>query len=391
MAALVALCVGVFLALVPGSVRAVEPVHVSVVASIEITDENRLSVREQAFEQALLEAVLEIARQALPPATFELEEERLRADLAPIAARSVLNYRPDGVTGIQIDPGPPERELFVVPIAATVDAAQVSERLSELGYLGGGGRRPSVALVVRAPQGPELPLDAFEQTLRRSLRAQGYTVVEPALRSGAGRLPRSADELARAVGAEVGVDVGVLWRTRRVSGGVVGGDALVQLRAQRVSDGSELARLAFETPSYHANAAEAMARALEALEEQVVRNLLLQLDRNWQVLDRPEGPIRLVVMNLGGFSEVEAVLEQLDRLMQPKSAQLRLLGPLRAEFELSSKLSPGSLQDLLIGTAFPGFELEPVQVTADRVELAVARIPELLAPEPVGIPPVGPR
>lgn len=382
MPALLAVFAWVWIALSPGAAPAVEPVQVRVAGSIEVTGENRYSARAQAFDQALLEAVLAVAREMLPQATFELEEQRLRVDLVPVAARSVLNYRPESAMEIQNDPGPPERTLFVVPIVATVDAAQVRERLSELGYLGGGARRPSVALVVRAVESPELPLDAFEQTLRRSLSAQGYTLVRPALRPGRGRVPPTAPELARALGADVAVDVEVLWRARRMGAGVVGGDARVQVRAERASDGSELARLTFETPAYHRDAAEATARALEALEEQVVRNLLLQLDRNWQVLDQPQGPLRLILVNVREFAEVDAVREALTELIGADGAKLRLLGPLRAEFELSSTLSPGSLQDRLVRTGFPGFELERVRVTSDLVELGVARISESEQPDP---------
>lgn len=385
------LCALVWVALWPGTARGVEPVDVSVVGSVEVIGENRHSARGRAFDQALLEAVLEVAREMLPAATFELEEERLRVDLAPVATRSVLNYRPEGAMGIQNDPGPPERTLFVVPIAATVDAVQVRERLSELGYLGGGSRRPSVALVVRDVESPGLPLDAFEQTLRRSLSAQGYTVVEPALRPGSGRVPSTAPELARALGADVAVAVEVLWRVRRIGGGLAGGDARVQVRAERASDGSELARLAFETPAYHPDPAEATARALEALEEQVVRSLLLQLDRNWQVLDRPVGPLRVVLVNVRGFAEVESVREALEQLIGADGAKLRLLGPFRAEFEISSKLSPGSLQERLVRTGFSGFELEPVQVTPDRVELAIAPVPEGEQLDPDRAPPAGRR
>ena len=89
----------------------------------------------------------------------------------------------------------------------------------------------------------------------------------------------------------------------------------------------------------------------------------------------------MVLMDVSHYAEVGAVREALGDLVGPDTAKLRVIGPRRAEIELTSKLSPGSLQDRLVQMRFAGFELEPVQVTVDRVELRVARVPDAVAPE----------
>ena len=63
MPALLAVFAWVWIALSPGAAPAVEPVQVRVAGSIEVTGENRYSARAQAFDQALLEAVLAVARE----------------------------------------------------------------------------------------------------------------------------------------------------------------------------------------------------------------------------------------------------------------------------------------------------------------------------------------
>jgi hypothetical protein len=219
--------------------------------------------------------------------------------------------------------------------------------------------------------------------VKRSLTSADLVVVEPALRRGAGGTTPPAVELARAVGADVAIDLEARWSPRQAGPRVVGGVLDVAVQALRSRDATPVGLARFEAAAYHADPGEAQARAVDALAPQVAENLLLQLERNWQALSAGAPPTSLVLVDVGSLAQVDAVSSALRGRLGAERVELRVLRPRAAELEVRGPLSPGALQDRLAALAFDGFRLEPVAVTRERVELRVA--PEL--PEsPAGTP-----
>jgi hypothetical protein len=366
---------------------AIEPTTVSVEAAVPITDENRGRMRDLVFRAALNEAVFEVVRLFASPERLEFEEERVRQELEPRAAAYVLTYTVDSGPSRRKSREDPELEEIVLALTATVDAAQVRGHIRQLGLLRSSRDRPSVALLVVPTSGSftgaqEL-LGSFERSMSDRLRDEEFIVVEPALRSGAPGAPRSALDLARAVGADLAVEIRVAWNERAMSESLVGGVAEARARAVRAHDGRELASASFDAPAYHPTREEAYVRALDALEEQLSRNLLMQLNRNWAALSPDDAPVFLKLSNVSSLRQVEAVRKLLSDVLGAREAQIRTLGPRSAELVFEGPLSAGALQERLAAVPFEDFRLEPVQVRRDRVELRVARRePAAAAPRP---------
>lgn len=352
---------------------ALEPATVRVEGTAPIREGNAARARDLAFKVALQEAVLEVARLYVAPGELEVEQERLREALAEGAPDYVLTYQIHGSPVERPSSTEPGELELVVDLTATVDAGQVRQALQSLGLLSSKGDRPSLVLVVRgASPSSSSPLglyNSFEEYLVRALEQEGYVIVDPALTQT--QLGRRPLDLARALGADVSVDVAVSWSQRDMSSRLVGGVADVRVRAQRAKDGSQLATATFNAPAYHEAADEALLRALEALRAQVADSLVLQLGRNWQVLSRDDGPVRLQLLNVTSFLQVESVQGTLTDVLGAQDASLLELGPHSAELRVRSPLSAGALQDRLAAFSFEGFALEPVDVQGTDVRLRV--------------------
>ena len=113
---------------------------------------------------------------------------------------------------------------------------------------------------------------------------------------------------------------------------------------------------------------------VEALEDQLARNLLMQLDRNWRALSPDDAPVYLRLSNVSSYRQIEAVRRLMSDVLGADRAQVLSLGPRSAELVFQGPLSAGALQERLAAVPFDGFRLEPVEVRRDRVELRVARI-----------------
>ncbi len=365
--------------------RAVDPVTVQVEGVVPDDPERPGAVRDAAFRAALTAAVLEVARDALPPAVLEASGDEIRAALEERAASFVLTFRPGSLESRPSADGPGAVE-WVLPLEASVDRRAVGDFLRGRGWGGASGAMPSVALCVVPAAG--LESDAATEVLPElaryvsdALGARELVLLEPALRRGGPTCRRGAVEVAQALGADVAVDVAVGWRPQTTSSGLRGGIADVRVRASRSVDGASLALSRFQGAGYHASAARALERALEAVRDQLVDNVVLQLSRNWAEVARAQGSIEVHLIDVDSLLQVEAVRERIVARLGASQAQLVELGPGEASLAVAARLSPGALGDRLSALAFEGFALDPVGVEPGRVSMRVRRA-ELELDEP---------
>ena len=367
--------VALALGLTPLYARALEPVTVKVEGTVELNQENLAKARELALHAGLVEAALAVARSFVPPHVMEFEAERIREALEASAAGFVLTYRVDGPVGTRPSRQDPEQQEFVLGLSAIVDAARVRDRLRGLGVLRQRGEGASVLLRVGLDaSGSELPPvlpSSFEHFLMRHLEGEGLVVVEPALRAPGSIYMGSGFELARSLGADVAIEVGIRWR-EHAAPRLAGGRAEVRVRAQRTDDGSQVALARFEAPAYHADPDQAFARALEAVQAQVAQNLTFQLNRNWRALAAQEpGPVELRLLNATSLGQVDAVQRTLQNVLGAEEARLVTLAPWLAEIHVKGPLSPGALLERLVGVDFDGFRLRPIETSRHGVEMRV--------------------
>ncbi len=359
---------------------ALEPITVTSEGVVAATSASDPPPRDAAFRAALVAAVLEAARTLVPPARFELETEQLRAQLEPKAQSFVLTYRVGGSLARRTSPLDPEIQEWVLPVTARIDTAQLRDFLVRSGFIRDAGERPSLVIRVRsvgelAAAPPVGALSHLTRALRAKLEEQQFVLIEADLRPGEGSEPRSALELARGVGADVGLELDVDWRPNPQTVGVSGGVAEVRARALRSDDGSELGIARFEAAGYHAERDEAIAQALLALEPQLASNLGLQLERNWQAQTPGERPVELELEAVSSLSQVSAVRRALLGTLAAKSAEIRGLQPGGATLQVVSSLSAGGLQERLASLHFDGFALTPVEAGAGRARLRVEIAP----------------
>ena len=358
----------------PREAAALAPTTVQVEGVALVGQGGAGSAGERAFQDGLVEAVMDVARLYLPPSILGDEGvlKQVRASLAPRASAFVLTYRRQGSLVTRRSRDEPGAQEVVLGLTVTVDAEQVRGALADMGLLEAERDRPSLVLAVRSAGGEELPTELFnrfERYLTRALEDRGYVIVDPALHPGGGGDDGALD-LARNLGADVGVDLGIEWQERERTRGV-GGTARVRLAARRARDGARLATARFDAPAYHERSDEALLRALEALQSQVADNLILQLERNWRALARGEGPVVLQLSNLTSFRQVEAVQRTLTEVLGAQRADLIEIGPGSAELTVKGRLSPGALQDRLAAVSFEGFSLVPIDVQRNQVRLRV--------------------
>jgi hypothetical protein len=374
-----ALLLGAMLLGTPLVALALDPVTVEVEGVVKLNDANASTARDRAFQAALLEAVLEVVRRYVPAARLELDRELFREALAPGAAAAILTYRVHPDSGPRVSASDLVSREYAVGLTASVDAAQVRAQLQSLRLVADSRERPSVVLLVRPDRtapASDSALVGLEDSVKQRLAGEGFVIVEPALRRG-GLDASSAVGFARALGADVGVDVSARWRERGVGGRVLGGTLALEVRALRVEDGFEVAIARFEAPAYHDDPAEAQVRAAEALQRQLADNLLLQLERNWEALADPGRPIRVVLSSVTSLWQAERVSDALRGPLRAESVAIAAIAPRVVELRVEAPLSPGALQDRLASLPFDGFRLEPVEVERNRVELRVALEPEL--------------
>ncbi len=368
--------------------RALEPVSVSVQGLVSSAELGEQAPRDAAYRAGLVAAVLEAAKGILGAEKYGLEIEKLRATLAPIAQRFVLTYRIDGALERRRSPLDPAIEEYSLPITARIDTTQLRATLVSEGFLHEASDRPSLALRVRpigslAAAPPAGALAHLEQSVRKSLSDREFVFVETALRPGVSG-QTSTLELARAVGADVALDLEVDWRTAAAGASTVpGGVAEVRARAQRTDDGSELALARFEAAGYHAERDAAIARALGAVEPQVGENLALQLQRNWEAVAATDKPVEVGLDAVSSLEQVLSVRRVLLQQLGARRAEVRELRPHGATLQVVSSLGPGALQEKLASVRFDGFTLTPEDAGAGRARLRVEVHPpasEMLAP-----------
>lgn len=367
---------------------ALEPLTVTSEGVVAVASATEPAPRDAAFRAALVAAVVEASRTLIPPERFPSELERLRAQLEPQAQSFVLTYRVTGALrkrASSLDPGIQE---WVLPVTARIDTPELRAYLVRAGFVRDAGERPSLVIRVRpvgelATAPPVGALSHLARALRTKLEAQQFVLVDSDLRPGEKSEPRSALELARGVGADVGLELEVDWRPNPDAQVAAGGVAEVRARALRADDGSELAIARFEAAGYDAERDEAIGRALAALEPQLAANLGLQLERNWQAQTPGERPVELELEAVSSLAQVDAVRRAILSTLAAKSAELRTLEAGSATLRVVSSLSAGGLQERLARLHFEGFALTPVEAGAGRARLRVEAPPpaaEQLAP-----------
>lgn len=377
----------------PAGALAAEPVAVRAEGVWPLAEGESELTRERAFEAAVLEAVVHVARMQLGRDLGPEELEALRTALAPRAADALVTYRIEPGAGPRPVAGDPGRSEYAVTVLATLDEGQVRKLLTRAGWLSLPPDQTSVVVVAHAAPGeselaPSL-LRQLTEALEQRLDEAGYVVIPSMPGADAGGAPRNALTIAQALGSDVVLDAQLRWVPRAIGQNLAGGSLQVSIRAQRTRDGSLLASSRFDAPAYHKRLPEAQRRALAALQSQVADNALQQLRDNWTILAGRAPPVDLRLADVTGLSQVEDIRRALLTSLGAKRASLERLAPRLAVLQVESTLSPGALAERLGASQFSGFRLEQRAVRATTVELRL--VPVASETPPGGASPGVPR
>jgi hypothetical protein len=359
----------------PVRAQRVEPVTVEVEGRVSAALGAPMPSRDALLGAALLEAVMEASRRMLAPGVFEADQEKLRQALAPRARGLVVTFR-SGPAHQQVSGVEPGTMDYLQPVAATIDARRLRALLATSGWAPLEMTRPSLVLCV-SPEGGldpvqgDAPLEQLRRFVSRELESREFILIESGVRVGAPGCELGALELARALGADIGVELRVGWREQPGAGAPRSAVAEVSVSAQRTGDTSPLALGRFQGVGHHDSPTEALSAALDAVQVQVVDNLALQLTRNWQEIAASVGPIELSLVGVKGLGQVMSVRELLENRLAADQVDLLELGPGTALLRVAAGLSPGALQDRLASAQFDGFSLEPLGAAPGRVELRI--------------------
>jgi hypothetical protein len=359
-----------------GESRAAEPVTVTVQGVAGADRTHPTAARDQAVQAGILEAITEVTRGLLRAPVSEEDEESLRTSLEPLAATLVLTYRIEPGGEVRPMASDPNRVEYVVRVTATIDAAQLRHELERLGYLRETASRPSLLLRVSSRSfagsgGADPRLEPLERALRAEFLEHGFIVLDPGVLPGPDPQGRSAFNLARATGADVGVEIGVRLKQSRIGGHISGVVAEVDAVATRAADGYELARIRLDTPGYHRDPDEASMRALEAVQAPLAQNLRVQLEQNWVALAGERRSVHLVLRGVTSFAQVTAVWDLLRDGLGVEQVELDTLAPALAQFSLGDAPSPAVLQARLTQAELQTFRLESLEVTSDTLEMVI--------------------
>jgi len=200
----------------PARAQRVEPLTVEVEGRVSAAAGAPMPSRDALLGAALLEAVVEASRRMLAPAVFEADQERLRAALEPRARGLVLTFR-SGPAHQQSSDSEPGAVEYLQPVAATVDARRLRTALGEAGWVPLEMTRPSLVLCVSPgggldPGQGDAPLERLRRFVASELESREFILIESGVRQGAPGCEQGALELARALGADIGVELTVGWR-----------------------------------------------------------------------------------------------------------------------------------------------------------------------------------
>lgn len=359
-----------------GGARAGEPITVTVQGVASADPAHPTAARDGAVQAGILEAISEVTRGLLRAPLSGEDEESLRGSLEPLAPTLVLTYRIEPGGEVRPMRSDPNRIEYVVRVTATIDAAQLRHELERLGYLRETASRPSLLLRVTARgsawSGEADPrLEPLERALRQEFLEHEFIVLDPGVLPGPDPEGRSAFNLARATGADVGVEISVRLKESRIGGHISGVVAEVEAVATRAADGYELARIRLDTPGYHRDPDEASMRALEAVEAPLAQNLRVQLEQNWVALAGERRAVHLVLRGVTHFTQVEAVWDLLRDGLGVEQVELDTLAPALAQFSLRDAPSPAVLQARLTQADLEAFRLESLEVTNDTLEMVI--------------------
>jgi len=376
------LVVALLLALLalPTGLRAQEVVVAEGVAAI--IGGNIAAARDKAIDDALRKAV-EQAVGAMVSTDTLTESYRLVHD-------KVLTRAAGYVRRYDIVAERPEGQLLRITIRAEVARADLTGDLQALGLLHALVERPKVMVIIDEKVGGMYGTTAYEvvgqaeSTLNEQLVAAGFTVVDPQTvrsnisRDQALRLLEGDDRAAAAAGLKYGAQVVITGKAfAKNAGGKMYNtnlqslQATVQARAVRSDDGRVISARSAQGRKANIDELQGGALAIRQAAEHLARDMMTDITANWrgEAYGRQK-EITLMISGLVSYRHLAAIKTFLEKEMQGvRAVHQRSFTAGIAELLLDYGGKSSHIADELANRTFPGFRLEPTNVTPGQVDV----------------------
>jgi hypothetical protein len=340
--------------------------------------------REKAIDDALRRAVEQAVGTLISSDTMTNNFQVVHDKILAQTSGYVKNY--------QIVKEERVGQEFRVTVMAEVGRENLQRTLEALGLIQVLKEKPKVMVIIEEQVGGLFGTTEWrnvgqaESTIVDRLMAAGFSVVDPAMvrtntsREKAILLLEGDEKAAVAASIQYGAQVMITGRafSKNAGGRLLGTQiqsiqATLQARVYRADDGRIISSRSEQATKAHIDEMQGGALAIKEASEKLSDALIKDILDSWkkEVYGRSQ-EITLVISGLVSYQDLTAVKKFLENDLQGvKAVHQRNFTQGTAELQLDYGGKTSFIADELASKRFTGFRLEPINVTANRLDLRV--------------------
>jgi hypothetical protein len=340
------------------------------------------AARDKAIDDAL--------RKAVEQAVGTLVSADTMTDKYKVIHDRIIGQTAGYVQRYEILSEKAEGDLYRVRLQATVARANLLDDLRALGLLQALVEKPKVMVIFEEKVAGVFGTTAYEDvgqaesTLMERLLAAGFNVVDPQTvranlsRDKALRILEGDTAAASAAGLQYGAQVVITGKAfSKNAGGRIGDtnlqslQATLQARVVRTDDGKVIASRSEQGRQAHIDEVQGGALAIRDAANRLADALIADIVNQWrgETYGRAK-EITVVISGLVSYRHLAAVKKVLEKEVQGvRGVNQRSFLAGTAELMLDYGGKSSNIADDLANRSFPGFRLEPTNVTPNRIDV----------------------
>ncbi len=349
-----------------------------------IINNNQAAAREKALDDALRKAVEQAVGTVVTSDTLTaryriIHDKILSQTSGYIRRYSILSERADGA-------------LYRVLIRAEVGRANLMSDLKAIGVLHVLAEKPKVMFVIEEKVAGMFGTTAWEtigqaeSTMIEQFVQAGFDVVDPQTvkanisKDQALRMLTGNSQEAALAGLNAGAQIVITGKafSKNAGGRILNTQmqslqGVVQVRAVRSDDARILSAKSGRASKAHLDEMQGGTLAIESAARKITKPLITEILQKWR--GETYGRQRMVTLKITGlvsYRHLMAVKNFLSKEMQGVKALHQrsfLAGSAELAIDYSGKAT--NIADELANRKFPGFRIEPVQVTLNQLDLKI--------------------
>ncbi len=347
-----------------------------------ITGGNTVIARDKAIDDALRKAVEQAVGTVVSSDTmtenYRVIHDKILARTAGYVERyKVMSEKSRG-------------DVYVVTIQAEVGKADLTDDLRALGFLHVLKEKPKVMVLIDEKVGGMYGTTGWESvgqaesTIMEKFIAAGFNVVDPATvkanitRDEALRMLEGDPAASAAEGLKYEAQIVITGKafSKNAGGRILGTgmqsiQATLQARVVRTDTSRVISSRSATGAQAHIDELQGGALAIREASEQLADALMQDIIKQWsgEVYGRSQ-EMTIMISGLSSYNQLAAIKKFLEKEAQGvKAVHQRSFTGGVAELSLDYGGKSGTIADELANRKFPGFSLEPTNVTPNRVDV----------------------